>query len=225
MAAGVAVGVADVVLLNPVDGLQEYVPPPPAVNTVDAPLQIVTLALVVAVGTVFTVITTVDVAVQPLPFVTVTVYVVVAAGVATGLEIIELLKEPDGDQEYVPPPLATNVVEEPLQILAADPALETGKALTVTVTVLEDEHPFTSVPTTVYVVVLVAEEVGVAVVEPVKEPAGLQTKPIPPDAPNVVVVPVQIETGLPALIAGNAFTFIVTKAVSLQPVPAVPITV
>lgn len=147
--AGVADGVADVVLLNPVDGLHKYVPPPPAVNMVDAPLQIVTFALVVAVGAVFTVITTVDVAVHPLEFVTVTVYVVVALGVATGVGEVELLNDPEGDQAYDTPPLAANVVDEPLQILTADPALAIGKELTVTVTEFVEVHPFTSVPTTV----------------------------------------------------------------------------
>ena len=136
-------------LLNPLAGLHKYVPPPPAVKIVEPPLQIVTFALVVAVGTVFTVITTDDVAVHPLTFVTVTVYVVVELGVATGVAEVALLKEPDGNQEYDTPPLAPNVVEEPLQILAADPALAIGKELTVTITVLVEVQPFTSVPTTV----------------------------------------------------------------------------
>lgn len=90
---------------------------------------------------------------------------------------------------------------------------------------MDDVHPFTSVPTTVYVVVAVAEEVGVAVVAPVKELAGDQTYPVPPVAVNPVVVPEQIETALPALIVGKGFTVTVTTDVLVQPPPAVPTTV
>lgn len=162
---------------------------------------------------------------HPLAFVTVTVYVVVADGVAIGVADVELLKEPEGNQEYVTPPLAPNVVEDPIQTLAEDPALATGNAFTITLTVSDEEQPFTSVPTTVYVVVAVAEDVGVDVVAPVKDPAGLQLYPIAPLALNPVVVPAQIATVLPASIMGNVFTVTVTKAVSLHPLPAVPITV
>jgi hypothetical protein len=48
---------------------------------------------------------------------------------------------------------------------------------------------------------------------------------VAPEALRVVVVPLQIETALPAVTTGKGLTVTVTNAVSLQPVPAVPITV
>ena len=44
-------------------------------------------------------------------------------------------KPVDGDHEYVVPPVAVNIVEEPLQIATPEPAPIVGIALTVTATV------------------------------------------------------------------------------------------
>jgi hypothetical protein len=76
--------------------LQTYVPPPEAVSVADAPAQMipsllaapeVSVTAIAAVGIGLTVMTCVVKAVQPLAAVTVTVYVVVAAGV-TGLAAV-----------------------------------------------------------------------------------------------------------------------------------------
>ena len=62
-----------------------YDTPPVAFNEVLCPSQIVTFAPAFAVGDGFTVTITSSVLVQPLLSVTVTVYVVVEVGIATGL--------------------------------------------------------------------------------------------------------------------------------------------
>jgi hypothetical protein len=72
---------------------------------------------------------------------TVTVYVVVDAGLATGFEIVVELKPAPGLQEYDVPPLADNVVEAPLQIVTSVPALAAGKGVTVTVITSVAAHP------------------------------------------------------------------------------------
>jgi len=51
-------------------------------------------------------------------------------------------------------PLPVSAVEEPLQIVTLEPPLTVGKALTETWTVAVLVQPLTSVPVTVYVVVL-----------------------------------------------------------------------
>ena len=57
-------------------------------------------------------------------------------------------KPVDGDHEYVVPPVAVNVVDEPLQMATPEPALIVGIALTVTVTVAVLLQPLV-VPVTV----------------------------------------------------------------------------
>ena len=57
-------------------------------------------------------------------------------------------KPVDGLQEYVVPPVAVSVVEEPLQIATPEPAPMEGIALTVTVTVAVLLQPLV-VPVTV----------------------------------------------------------------------------
>jgi allophanate hydrolase subunit 1 len=127
---GFAIGLAIVVELNPNAGLQLYVPPPVAAKVVDNPLQMVTSLPALAIGVGFTVTITASVAEQPAA-VTVTEYVVVAVGLAIGLAITVELKPKAGLQLYVPPPVATKEVEEPLQIVTSVPALAVGKAFTV----------------------------------------------------------------------------------------------
>lgn len=76
----------------------------------------VTPELGVTVGIALTVTVTVAVLTQPFDPVPVTVYVVVAAGVAVTLVPVVALNAVAGDQIYVIAPLAVNTVEEPLQI-------------------------------------------------------------------------------------------------------------
>ena len=92
----------DTVTLLPVKapGCQVYVLPPVAEIVVDCPLQIVEADVEVEmVGAVlFTVTITASVAVHPLvEFVAVTVYVVVAAGFATGCAILVALNPEAGN--------------------------------------------------------------------------------------------------------------------------------
>jgi hypothetical protein len=75
--------------------------------------------------------------------------VVVEAGLAAGLAQVVQDKPVDGDQLYVVAPVAVSVVEEPLQMLTAEPALTVGNALTVIVTLAVLVHPFPLVPVTV----------------------------------------------------------------------------
>ena len=82
---GLAVGLAQLAQLSPVDGPQEKLLAPEAVSNVLPPLQIALLPVTNTVGTVFTATVTVAVFVQPLLPVPVTVYVVLAVGEAIGL--------------------------------------------------------------------------------------------------------------------------------------------
>ena len=108
------------------------------------------------------------VAVQPLAFVPVTVYVVVDAGDAVTDEPVVLLNPVAGLQVYVLAPDAFNTVDCPAQIDAGRTEI-TGDGVTVTVTCAVEVHPFL-VPVTVYVVVVVGEavtEVPVVLLNPV----------------------------------------------------------
>ena len=58
-------------------------------------------------------------------------------------------KPDEEDQLYETPPVAVNVVDEPLQILTAEPALTVGKGFTITVTLAVLEQPLVLVPVTV----------------------------------------------------------------------------
>ena len=73
-------------------------------------------------------------AVHPLISVTVTLYVVVETGLATGFEIVGSLKPKTGDHKYVVPPLAVSVVLPPGQIIASLPALAVTAGNTLTTT-------------------------------------------------------------------------------------------
>jgi hypothetical protein len=86
-----------VVLLNPVAGSQVYDVPPEAESVTAAPLQMATSTPAFAIGAGFTVTITVDDAVHPFAPVTITVYVVLVAGVATGLAAVALLSDAAGD--------------------------------------------------------------------------------------------------------------------------------
>jgi hypothetical protein len=91
-------------------GIQRYVSAPEAPNVVLSPSQIVAgNAPAVTVGVVFTVTTTMALAVQPFNAVPMTVYVVVASGSASMLAPVVADNPVDGAHEYVSAPLAVNV--------------------------------------------------------------------------------------------------------------------
>jgi LysM repeat protein len=112
--------------------------------------------LAVTVGNGLTVTPTVAVFTQPLAFVPVTVYVVLAVGDT-------VTDEPDklpGFHTYVEAPLALNEVLPPTQIAEfAELAVTVGNGLTVTPTVAVFTQPLALVPVTVYVVVVVGDTV------------------------------------------------------------------
>ena len=88
--------------------------------------------------------------------------------VEVGFEItvapVVVFSEVAGLHVYVFAPLAVSAVFCPVQMVMFGETVTTGIGLTVTVVCADAEHPFTSVPVTVYVVV----EVGFAVTgEPV----------------------------------------------------------
>jgi hypothetical protein len=138
------------------------VPPPAAVNEVLPPIQITFVPVILAVGNGLTVTACAAVAVQLLPFVTVTVYVVFTEGVTVMAAVVAPLL-----QEYVPPPAAVKVVLAPLQITDVPVMLAVGNGLTVTVLVAVDVHPLALVTVTVYVASAVGLTGIVALVAPV----------------------------------------------------------
>ncbi len=88
--------------------------------------------------------------VEQVPFDPVNVYVVVEVGVATGLEIVALLKPVEGVQLYVVAPLEVKLKDDPAQIFPPEPTVKFGDALTLIVMFEVEEHPF-EIPVTVYV--------------------------------------------------------------------------
>ena len=104
------------------------------------PEQIVTSGPALAVR--FPVVTTTASVDEQLPLDTVTVYVVVDAGVATGFAMFGLLNPAVGDQLYVDPPEALRVVLPPQAMVTSVPAFATGAGFTVIVTVaVEVQEP------------------------------------------------------------------------------------
>jgi hypothetical protein len=98
--AGEASTTLPVVVFNPVDGDQEYVFAPLAVMVTVPPTQIAEGFEIIICGTGVTLIAMLLVAVQPLMLsVAVTLYVVFAEGVATGLLSDEVKPEGDDVQE------------------------------------------------------------------------------------------------------------------------------
>ena len=104
-----------------------------------------------------------------------------------------------------------SVVLFPVQMETSAPALTAGSALTKTVAKSVLEHPFTSVPTTVYVVPVVGETEMEVAVEGV-----FHEYEIPPLAVKVADAPMQMETSAPALTTGNGFTKTITVSVPLH---------
>ena len=98
-------------------------------------------------------------------------------GFAIGLDTVVELNPVDGVQLYVLPPTDVEpiVVEAPLQIDTFDPAAATGNGFTVTVTLLDEEHPVAvTVSVTVYVVVVVGFAVGLDTVDELNPVDGVQ---------------------------------------------------
>src|SRR5688572_450750 len=193
--------------------LQRKDTPPAAVNVAEPPGQITKVGHVIAHGGAGLTVTVVEqVLVQPLAVVTVTVYVVVEAG----LTVIEAVVAPVLHRNDAPPD-TERVTEPPTQIDGLDGVIVHG-ACWLTVTVVEHElvHPFASVTVTVYVVAVVGFTVMAAVVAPV-----LQRKDTPPDAVSVVEPPTQMD-GLEGVMTqvGGGFTITVTEQDDVHPLSA-----
>jgi hypothetical protein len=195
--------------------LHKYVLPPAAVNVVLTPLQIVVMPLILGVGIGLTVTACVAVDVQLLALVTVTVYVAFDVGLTVMAAIVAPVLH-----KYVPPPVAVNVVEPPLQTIDVPVMLAVGSGLTVTVLVAVDVQPLALVTVTVYVASAVGLTGIVAVVTPV-----LHKYVPPPVAVKFVLPPLQI-TFVPVIVAvGNGFTVTACAAVAVQLLPLVTVTV
>ena len=102
-------------------------------SVVFPPEQMVVLGEIVAVKDEFTVTITVSFA-GPQGETTVTTYVVVETGVATGFEMFGLLRPVVGVHAYPVPPEAFSVVLPALQMVASGPADTTGEEVAVTIT-------------------------------------------------------------------------------------------
>lgn len=104
----------------------------------------------VMVGLGLTVIVRTAVSLHPLPFVPVTVYVVVVVGVQVMGVPVVAVRPDDGVHAYVVAPLALIVVDEPLHIVVVPPpAVTTGSAFTVIARVAVPLQPAALVPVTV----------------------------------------------------------------------------
>jgi hypothetical protein len=193
--------------------------PPVAVNVEEAPMQIAGFAgVILQVGNGFTVTVVVHELLQPLPSVTVTVYVVVIVG----LTVIEAVVAPVLQRNDVPPE-AVSVFEPPKQMdKVPQVMLHCGNGLTVTVVAHELVHPNALVTVTVYVVLVVGLTVIEAVVSPV-----LHKKELPPDAVIVVELPTQTAGLAGAMLhTGLEFTITVVEQDDVHPLsPLVTVTV
>jgi hypothetical protein len=117
-----------------------------AVNVPEEPAQMV-IGVAATVGKGLTVTVTVVVFVQPEADVPETVYVVVEAGLAVTEAPVVALNPVDGAHEYVLPPEAVNVPDNPEQIEIGEEAI-VGNGLTVIVAIAVLEQP-EEVPVTV----------------------------------------------------------------------------
>jgi uncharacterized protein (DUF169 family) len=126
--------------------LHKNVVPPDAVNVVEPPTQITGLAgVMLHEGRGFTVTVVEHELLHPLPFVTVTVKVVVVIG----LTVIAAVVAPVLQRKDVPPD-AVNVAEPPTQITGLGQVmLHTGNGFTVTVVLHELLQPCALVTVTV----------------------------------------------------------------------------
>lgn len=166
--------VGDTVTLPPDNepGIHEYVVAPLPVSVVELPEHIVGGAAVApTVGVAFTVTVTVAEPVQP-PVLPVTVYVVVAEGLATTEEPVAALSPVDGLHEYVVAPPAVSVVEFPLHIEVEGETVTVGVGETVTVAVAVPGHCPVAEAVTVYTVVVPGVAVTAAPVVALNPAAG-----------------------------------------------------
>ena len=138
--AGLAVTLEPVDALSVEDGLHRYEPAPVTLSEVDCPVQIVSSGETERTGGGLTVMVTCCDAEHPNEF-PVTVYVVVADGVAVTVEPVEELNDADGLHEYVFAPEAVSAVLCPMQTVSSGETERTGDGLTVTVTCCDAEHP------------------------------------------------------------------------------------
>ena len=183
-----------------------------------------------AAGNGFTVTTTLLLLVHPVAvIVSVTVYVVVTAGLTDGFASVEVKPAGTELQLYVLPATvaAPITVLCPAQMILADPATAAGNGLTVTTTLLLLAHPVAViVSVTVYVVVTAGLTDGLARVD--ENPAGTEIQlyvlPVTAAAPNIVLCPAQIARSLPANAAGNGFT-VTTRLLLLAHPVAVTVSV
>jgi hypothetical protein len=141
----VLVTVDPVVALKPVAGLHVYVEAPPAVKVAVLPAHIVgEFTVTVGVGLTVTVVVLTP---EQTPVVPVTVYTVVAVGLAVTLVPEVPLRPVPGDQLYVVPPDAVKVELEPAQIVA-ELTVTVGVGVTLTVIEVDPVHPL-AVPLTI----------------------------------------------------------------------------
>ena len=170
----------------------------------------------------FTVTTTVLEFVQLVAVIVSTkVYVVVTVGLTLGLLDVEVNPEGDEVHAYVFPltALAPMVVEVPLQIDLAEPALALGNGLTVTVTVFDLLQPVAVIVSTkVYVVVTVGLTFGLLEVEvnPEGDDVHEYVLPLTEEAPIVDEDPVHIVLAEPVLALGNGLTVTTHESDLLQ---------
>jgi hypothetical protein len=189
---------------------------PDAVSVAELPEQIVPPPVTVTAGDVFTTMETTAVSVHPPGSVPITEYVVDADGATVTLLPPWLM----GSQLYVAAPEAVSVAVEPEQMPPPPSAVTLGMLLTVTVnSCVLVQLPL--VPVTVYVVV---EDGATLMLLPERLP-GIQLYVVAPEAESVAELPEQIAPPPVAVNAGEGFTAMDTKAVSVQPPGFVPITV
>ena len=185
--------------------------PPDAVKEVVPPAQILSLPVILAVKEPPTVITAVEVLLQPDADVPVTVYVIVLPGLAVTLAPVVALKPVPGLHVYVDAPDATKLTLPLVQILADEGVIVTvGIGSTITISVVSFIQPLV-LTATVYVVVAAGDTFKLDVVVPV-----FQLYVPPPEAVRIVLLPLQTES-FPVITAlGIGFTFTEAVALSLQ---------
>lgn len=126
---------------------------------------------------------------EPQTSETITEYVVVAEGVATGFEIEGLLKPTEGLQAKLVPPLTRSVVDSPIQtpLDAAETEALAPEFTVIAMLVVSEPQPLETI--TVYVVFALGLATGFANVVLLKPIGGLQEYALPPPARSVVEPP------------------------------------